>query len=64
MRLKREYFIIMWAHWKIHFLGKRVGEVTIKLICRGNCLKVGLAQFADLKEGGLAKESNALCVDY
>ena len=30
MRLKRENFIIMWAHWKIHFLGKK--EVTIKLI--------------------------------
>ena len=22
MRLKRENFIIMWVHWKIHFLGK------------------------------------------
>ena len=25
MRLKREYFIITWAHWKIHFLGKGAG---------------------------------------
>ena len=26
MRLKRENFIIMWAHWKIHFLGKGRGS--------------------------------------
>ena len=44
---------------------RKGGGVTIKLIYReGNCLKRGLAQFADLKEGGLAKESNALYVDY
>ena len=23
MGLKRKKYIIMWAHWKIHFLGKR-----------------------------------------
>ena len=63
MRLKRENFIVMWAHWKIHFLGKG-GGVTKKTMYRGNCLKRGLRQFADLREGGLAKESNALYVDY
>ena len=26
MMLKRENFIIMWAHWKIHFLGKGGGH--------------------------------------
>ena len=26
MMLKRENFIIMWAQWKIHFLGKGVGS--------------------------------------
>ena len=63
MRLKRENFIIMWAHWKIHFLGKK--GVTIKLICSEELPKKGgLARYADLKERGLAKESNALYVGY
>ena len=68
MRLKREKFIIMWAHWKIHFLGKRRGGggggVTKKQKKGGIAKKGGLGQFADLRERGLAKESNALHVDY
>ena len=35
-----------------------------KAIYRGNCLKRGLGQFSDLREWGLAKDSNALYVDY
>ena len=38
--------------------------LTKKTIYSGNCLKRELRQFADLREGGLAKESNALYVDY
>ena len=68
MRLKRENFIVMWAHWKIHFIGNGGGgggRVSQKKQCIGGiALKVGLGQFADLREGGVAKESNALYVDY
>ena len=62
MRLKRKNLIIMWTHWKTHFLRKRGGSQK-KTIYRGNCLKRGLGKSADLKERGLAKESNALYVD-
>ena len=43
---------------------KKEGWVTKKkTIYTGNCLKRGLGKSAELKERGLAKESNALYVD-
>ena len=62
IRLKWKNYIIMWEKlyyyvgsllWKINFLGKR-GESQKKQYIGG------LGQFADLREGNLAKESNAL----
>ena len=53
MRLKRENFIIMWAHWKIHFLGKgEGGRSQKKQYVGGNCLRMGAS---DLREVGLGK---------
>ena len=63
MRLKRENFTIMWAQWKIDFSGKGGGG-SQKTIYRGNCLKRGAWTVCRYKSGGLAKESNALYVDY
>ena len=51
MRLKREKFIIMWAYWKIHFLGK--GEVIIKLIYKGELPKKEACTVCRFKGGGL-----------
>ena len=46
MRLKRENFITMWAHWKIHFLGKGEWVTKKKQYIGGIALKGGLGQFA------------------
>ena len=51
MRLKRENFIILQAHQKIHFLGNGGGGHTKNNIyIGGTCLKGGLGEFADLRE--------------
>ena len=53
MRLTMENFNIFWVHWKIWFflfLGGG-GWVTKKQYRQGNCLKRGLGQFVDLREG-------------
>ena len=59
MRLKRENFIILWAHWKIHFLGNGGGGSHKKqyMYIGGTCLKGGLGQFADLREGAWQKRA-------
>ena len=62
MGLKRENFIIMWAHWKIHFLGK--GGSQKKQYIGGNHLKRWACTVCRFKGGGLAKEGNALYVHY
>ena len=67
MGLKMENFSfnIVWVHWKIHFLGEELGKViTKKQYIGGNCLKRGAWAVCRFKGGGLAKESNALYVDY
>ena len=58
MRLKRGNFIIMWVHWKIHFLGKGRGH---KKIYGGNCVKRGAWTVCRFKGRGLGL---ALYVDY
>ena len=66
MMLKSENFIIMWAYWKIHFLGKGGGGHTKKqyVAVGGNCLKREAWTVCRFNGGGLAKESNAPYVDY
>ena len=60
MRLKSENFIIMWAQWKIHFLGKKRGHK--KTIYRGNFLKRGAWTVCKFNGGGLGKrEQCTLC---
>ena len=41
---------IIWVHWKIRFLGGGDGHKKSQYI-GGNCLKRGLRQFADLRDG-------------
>ena len=67
MSLKRENFIIMQAHWKIHFLGKGEGgdQKKKKQYVGVNFLTRGAWTVCRFKEGGTwQKESNALYVDY
>ena len=52
----------MWAHCKIHFLGKR--GLKKKQYRGGNCLKRGAWIVCRFEGGGSAKENNALYVDY
>ena len=63
MKLKNENVIIMWAYWKIHFLGKGGGSQK-KQYVGGNCLKRGAWTVCRFKGAGLAKGSNAPYVDY
>ena len=51
--MEKLYYYVGSLLWKINFLGKR-GESQKKQYIGG------LGQFADLREGNLAKESNAL----
>ena len=53
MSLKRENFIIMWAHWKIHFLRKGEGGGHKKKQYVGdNCLRRGAWTVCRFKGGG------------
>ena len=62
MSLKRENFIIMWAHWKIHFLGKGEGGSQKKQYVGDNCLRRGAWTVCRFKGGGLGKrEQCTLC---
>ena len=68
MGLKMENFNIMWVHWKIHFLGRwgggaGGGSQEKQYIARGNYIKGGLRQFADLGEGAWQKRGQCtLCI--
>ena len=52
MSLKRENFIIMWAHCKIHFLGKGEGGSQKIQYVGGNCLRMGAWTVCRFKGGG------------
>ena len=54
MRLKRKNYI-MWAHWKIHFLGKGGGGHKKKQYIGGNCLKRGAWTVCQFKGRELGK---------
>ena len=61
MSLKRKNYIIIWAHWKIHFLGKGGGRgVTKKTIYRGGSLKRGAWTVRRFKGGELGKREQSL----
>ena len=49
MGLRMRNFNFIGAHWKIWFLRR---EFAKNQYVWGNCLKVGLGQFADLRRGG------------